>query len=101
MLARGLTAAQAGVLCTVLGNAGRSAGKEAKFHRLRLSNAKVADALVASGALRHLLLPSLGWTLEADEEGLPDAIAAQSPSDGARFAGEMLAAAARISAGLT
>jgi hypothetical protein len=96
LLAGGLSAAQATVLSTLLGNAGRSAGKESKFHRLRLSNAKVSDALVASGALHQLLLPHLGWTLEADEHGQPDALAVQSQAEASRFAGEMIAAAARL-----
>jgi len=90
-----LSPEQASVLAKVLGNAGAHPG-EPKYRQLRLSNARVADALVASGALHGLLLPCLGWQLAADDAGLPDSLAVL-PADAAQLhAPAMLRAAKRL-----
>jgi hypothetical protein len=88
----------AAVLATVLRNAATQPG-EAKFRRLRLSNAKVAEAVVASGALRELLLPCFGWALQADEAGTAEGVAVQSDAALRLCAREMLLAAERLTAG--
>jgi len=91
-----LSAAQAAVLSRLLANAGGSPG-EPKFRRLRLCNPKVADALVASGALAELLLPCFAWTLQ-EEQGLPEALAVQSDEAALLHAPAMLRTAVRLQA---
>jgi hypothetical protein len=90
-----VTADQASLLCRILANAAEHPG-DAKFRRLRLSNPKVADALLASGALDGLLRPCFGWALEA--EGSADACAVQTEAAVRAHAPAMLRAAARLQA---
>ena len=85
-----MSPAQAGVLAKLLANvAGQP--EEAKYRRLRLSNPKVADAVVATGALASLLLPCLGWSLGPEDDGTPDAVAVTSEEQARKHAPAMLA----------
>jgi len=86
---------QAAVLARVLANVASQPG-DARYRRLRLSNAKVADAVVATGALAHLLVPCFGWTMEADDEGTPDAVAVQSAEAAEQHAQAMQQCAQRL-----
>jgi PUB domain len=86
---------QAAVLARVLANVASQPG-EAKYRRLRLGNAKVAEAVVATGALAHLLVPYFGWTMEADDEGTPDAVAVQSAEAAEQHAQSMQQCAQRL-----
>ncbi len=90
LLARA-TPAQARLLHRILSNAAENPA-DAKLRRLRLSNPKVADALVASGALDSLLVPRFGWALEAGD----DEYAVQSEAAARLHAPAMLRAAARL-----
>ena len=89
-LAQGMSPAQAAVLARLLANVAGQPG-EAKYRRLRLSNPKVSDAVVATGALASLLVPCLGWTLEPDDDDTPDAVAAISEEQAGKHADAMLA----------
>ena len=90
-----ITQGQAALLSKILGNAGASPG-EPKFRQLRLANARVADALLASGALHTLLLPCLGWELAADEAGQPDSLAVLPAAAAHLHAPVMLRAAKQL-----
>ena len=85
------TPAQARLLHRILTNAAESPA-DTKLRRLRLSNPKVADALLASGALHSLLVPRFGWALEAGE----DEFAVQSEAAARSHAPAMLRAATRL-----
>ena len=80
---------QAGVLAKLLANVAGQPG-EAKYRRLRLSNPKVADAVVATGALASVL-PSFGWSLGPEDDGTPDAVAVISEEQARKHAPAMLA----------
>ena len=85
------TPAQARLLHRILSNAAESPA-DAKLRRLRLSNPKVADALVTSGALHSLLIPRFAWALESGD----DEFAVQSEAAVRLHAPAMLRAAARL-----
>ena len=91
LLARA-TASQAALLARILGNVCDSPG-DAKLRRLRLGNPKVADALLASGALDGLLAPCFGWAREGDAD---DAFAAQSEAAARQHAAAMRRATERL-----
>jgi hypothetical protein len=93
LLAR-VTPEQAALLCRILSNAAEHPG-DAKFRRLRLSNAKVADALLASGAMDGLLRAHFDWTLEAEGDAL-DVFAVQAEAAVRTHAPAMLRTAARL-----
>lgn len=82
---------QARLLHRILSNAAEHP-EDGKLRRLRLSNPKVADALVASGALETLLMPRFAWALEAGDEQF----AVQSEAAARLHAPAMLRAAARL-----
>jgi hypothetical protein len=83
-----MSPAQAGVLAKLLANVAGQPG-EAKYRRLRLGNPKVLDSVVATGALASLL--SLGWSLEPEDDGTPDAVAVISEEQARKQAPAMLA----------
>ena len=85
------TPAQARLLHRILSNAAENPA-DAKLRRLRLSNPKVADALVASGALHSLLVPRFAWALEQGDEDF----AVQSEAAARLHAPAMLRAATRL-----
>ena len=82
---------QARLLHRILSNAAEHP-EDGKLRRLRLSNPKVADALVASGALETLLVPRFAWALEAGDE----LFAVQSEAGARLHSPAMLRAAARL-----
>jgi len=88
------TPAQARLLHRILSNAAENPG-DAKLRRLRLSNPKVADALLTSGALHGLLQPRFAWALEAGD-GADDEFAVQSEAAVRAHTPAMLRAAARL-----
>ena len=90
LLAR-VTPDQARLLHRILTNAAEHP-EDGKLRRLRLSNPKVADALVSSGALDTLLIPRYAWALEAGDEQF----VVQSEAAVRLHAPAMLRAAARL-----
>jgi hypothetical protein len=90
LLAR-VTPDQARLLHRILTNAAEHP-EDGKLRRLRLSNPKVADALVSSGALDMLLRPRYAWALETGDEQF----AVQSEAAVRLHAPAMLRAAARL-----